>query len=322
MEKFSSDVAPQEIPQTQQAAEALKGIEIDPEVLKRIQSMRRMHSPPEDFHRRLTSFAGTATGPFVNDYFLNSLREMGIEEFKKKLFEHREVINRSAYKKVPDKFEDIDSATLLYNFLDLMRGLQPRGHGATNDLIEQEQKKFIDDFTDGEKIEAKEKKDEMMEMLKAGLKGKAVVDLGSGDEYFRFAASLCGAKEYVGIDLPFDEKDYGKESEIPGMNETRQTFFPNYNQCKARQIRMDILEALYTKIPDNSSCFVIFGVDETYDLKGDYKNLTNEMIAKKTEVGGIVVRVNSVIGIDMEKNDNFEVIYTDNWMIKIYKRVK
>jgi hypothetical protein len=297
------------------------GIEIDPDVLKKIQSMRKGKCISGfDESRAGISFAGSVTETYVHRVFLKNLVKMGIDAFKQKMVENREMLNKSFHTEIPENVEDIKDSIVGHLLFDLMMDISSLSR--ITEIEELINKEFFKDYISGKNPEAKDETvSAMMKLLKEELEGKTVVDLGSGRSYFRFAASLCGAEEYAGIDLPYNEKNYGKEEEIPYRGDVNRVFFPTYKPCKARKINMDILEALYTKIPDSSSSFVIFGVDETYDLKGDYINLTNETIAKKTAVGGIVVCVNSVIGIDMQKNENFEVIH-EGAMTTVYKRVK
>jgi len=158
---------------------------------------------------------------------------------------------------------------------------------------------------------------ETVENIQKYLKDSIVVDLGAGSRDFKWAASWAGAKEYVAIDLPqdqgMDNSNYGKEVEItpnPGIEEEFKQAGIDFKLTKEKIIYMDILEALYTRIPDDSSCIVMFGVDETGNFRDKYIELVNGLIAKKVKIGGIVINRGSQFRPANESN--FQRIQTDN----------
>lgn len=275
-------------------------INIDPEHLKYLRSLR-----PSKYPSDLTSvrFAQGLVGIPLRNYIVKYLDGMSVDVLRENANKYEELLKKTGM--APEDREL--SERIQYYIHCLMSHLLPPEKFApylipstdidkSGHLVMTSEKKIDDDL-------------ELTEIMRKHLVDANVVDLGAGFRDFEKASIMFNANRYTGIDINSCE-EYGQPCDHSN-NRTNAVFkvlgLPCNTKCEA--INIDILEGLYTKIPDNSSCFVICGVDECYRIGGEYVKKVNELIAQKTKIGGIVIVRASILGHSLP--GNFVEIYRD-----------
>ena len=75
---------------------------------------------------------------------------------------------------------------------------------------------------------------------------------------------------------------------------------------------MDMLEGLYTRVPDRSSTIFVGGIDDaSAGLSPEYKDMLDKVMAQKTCVGGAVILFGSVVGHNLLNNPDFRLVYPE-----------
>lgn len=276
-------------------------INIDPAHLEYLRSLRPDTHPSSLFNTRFAQ--GLIVRPLYN-YIVKYLDGLSVDVIRENVNKHKELITRLCGKEL--RFNGNEGK---WDMHDLLRELFPKedrfpSHRPEIDIDESDHMVVTGEKETGDDLK-------LTEIMRKHLANANVVDLGAGFLDFEKAAIMFGANRYTGIDL-YGMSAYGQPSDRSN-DETNVAFKALGLPCntKCETVNIDILEGLYTKIPDNSSCFVICGVDECYPLSGGYVEKVNELIAQKTKIGGIVIVMASVLGHSLPSN--FVEIYRDRF---------
>ncbi|MDD5725896.1 MAG: hypothetical protein PHC53_00585 [Patescibacteria group bacterium] len=324
-----SDVVPKETPTTAQSETSPKiqretpkedEIVVDPAFLEYLRSLK---PAPEKYVSSATetSFAEHVIFDSLRIYFSEHLQGLDMDTVRQnfKKYAANGLPVHTLYTFDPSNLSEESIKQALRNL-----AFEVFGRNYNEDVFIPKDGEVIDE-NDKITVRKPERADfdrEMDSILEKYLAGNKVVDLGAGYEKFRIAADIHHAKEYVALDDPFgngEEKivEAKDRQRMEGYNKFWSNIFNIPNEpCRRRRISADILESLYTKIPKDSSCFVIFAVDEVYGLSNEYIAEANKLIAERTKVGGVVISGNSTIGLSLPKN--FKLIHEG--LVTVYLR--
>lgn len=323
------DIERQKIKQPESFEESQAKMEIDSGVLTRIREIMPYKNLEglEQLHE--VSYATNLFGDYLLRHFMNQFKDFDFEKFKQSIISGREKLKEmgievpeSAGSLLEEKIQDIalkiaqvflrvpfskheEISSLFFHFAARkLAGMVTESTSYSHSLIK-----------------SKEARPDFKKIIFDNLKDSIVVDLGCGEANFFFSASMIKAKKYIGVDLPREEENYGQEEPFDRLgwfkfadgNELLKIAGVDFSFCEGKTYDLDIVEALYTKIPDNSSCFVVLGVDASYKGNFEWAKMANELIAKKTKVGGIVVTTeDAIIGNGVTEFGDFEKIYAEN----------